>query len=107
MSTNELILPSVNITTRGTRPPMWRVPLARPARRGAPGEAAGHEGGHPYGLLPHSFRATGATALLEAGVAVEVVQRLLNHADPRTTRFYDRRRLKVVQQDIEKMDFRC
>ena len=55
---------------------------------------------------PHSFRATGATALLEAGVAVEVVQRLLNHADPRTTRFYDRRRLKVVQQDIEKMDFR-
>ena len=55
---------------------------------------------------PHSFRATGATALLEAGVAVEVVQRLLNHADPRTTRLYDRRRLKVVQQDIEKMDFR-
>ena len=40
------------------------------------------------------------------GKSRRTLQRLLNHADPRTTRFYDRRRLKVVQQDIEKMDFR-
>jgi integrase len=33
----------------------------------------------------HSFRVTGITDLLEQGVALEDVQRLAGHADPRTT----------------------
>ena len=56
-------------------------------------------------ITSHSARVTGATALLEAGVSLESVQFILNHADPRTTKVYDRRDEKVEQSDIERMQF--
>jgi site-specific recombinase XerD len=49
-------------------------------------------------LSPHSFRVTTVTDLLEQGVALEDVQRLAGHADPRTTRLYDRRDKKIAPQ---------
>lgn len=42
-------------------------------------------------LSCHSFRATTITDLLTQGVPLEDVQYLAGHADPRTTRLYDRR----------------
>jgi site-specific recombinase XerD len=43
-------------------------------------------------LSPHSLRHTVATAALDAGAPLRDVQDLLGHADPRTTRRYDRSR---------------
>ncbi|MFF5260058.1 tyrosine-type recombinase/integrase [Actinomadura viridis] len=44
----------------------------------------------PTGLTPHVLRATAATLLLDAGTPVELVQALLGHASPVTTKRYDR-----------------
>ena len=49
------------------------------------------DAGLPSRLSPHSFRVTAMTDLLEQGVPLEDVQYLAGHADPRTTRIYDRR----------------
>jgi integrase/recombinase XerD len=43
-------------------------------------------------LSPHSLRHTVATAALDAGAPLRDVQDMLGHADPRTTRRYDRSR---------------
>jgi site-specific recombinase XerD len=43
-------------------------------------------------LSPHSFRHTAATAALNDGASLRDVQDFLGHADPRTTRRYDRDR---------------
>lgn len=44
------------------------------------------------GLHPHALRHSAATNALEAGVELQKVQDFLGHADPRTTRRYDRAR---------------
>jgi integrase/recombinase XerD len=54
-------------------------------------------------LSPHSFRVTTITDLLEQGVPLEDVQRLAGHADPRTTRLYDRRDKKVTRNVVERI----
>jgi integrase/recombinase XerD len=41
-------------------------------------------------LTPHTTRTTAATALLDDGVPIEIVQALLGHASPVTTQRYDR-----------------
>ncbi len=43
-------------------------------------------------ISPHSLRHSFATAALDAGVALRDVQDAMGHADPRTTRRYDRTR---------------
>jgi len=40
----------------------------------------------------HSFRATGITACLKNGGMLEKAATMANHASPRTTQLYDRRR---------------
>lgn len=60
-------------------------------------------GGLPAVLTCHSFRATTATDLLEQGVPLEDVQELLGHADPRTTRLYDRRDRTVTRNVVERI----
>lgn len=57
----------------------------------------------PGNLSSHSFRATTATDLLSQGVPLEDVQYLLGHADPRTTRLYDRRKKEVTRNIVERI----
>ncbi len=54
-------------------------------------------------LSPHSFRVTTITELLKQGVALEDVQNLAGHADPRTTRLYDRRKRKITRNIVERI----
>lgn len=57
----------------------------------------------PSELSPHSFRVAVITDLLTQGVPLEDVQRLAGHADPRTTRLYDRRHRKVTRNIVERL----
>ena len=41
--------------------------------------------------------------LLEQGVPLEDVQHLAGHADPRTTRLYDRRQKKITRNIVERI----
>ena len=59
--------------------------------------------GLPGELSPHSFRVATITTLLEQGVALEDVQNLANHADPRTTLLYDRRKRKITRNIVERI----
>jgi site-specific recombinase XerD len=59
--------------------------------------------GLPAQFSPHSFRVATVTNFLEQNVALEDVQYLAGHADPRTTRLYDRRRKKVTQNIVERI----
>jgi site-specific recombinase XerD len=43
------------------------------------------------------------TDLLEQNVPLKDVQHLAGHADPRTTRLYDRRRRKVTRNIVERI----
>ena len=54
-------------------------------------------------LSPHSFRVTTITDLLAQGVPLEDVQNLAGHADPRTTRLYDRRQRRVTRNIVERI----
>ena len=60
-------------------------------------------GGLPAQFSPHSFRVATVTDLLEHNAALEDVQHLAGHADPRTTRLYDRRRRKVTRNLVERI----
>lgn len=59
--------------------------------------------GLPRRLSPHSFRVTTITDLLEQGVPLEDVQNLAGHADPRTTRLYDRRNKAITRNIVERI----
>lgn len=59
--------------------------------------------GLPPNLTCHTFRATTITDLLEQGVSPDDVQHLAGHADPRTTRLYDRRRRQVTRNIVERI----
>jgi integrase/recombinase XerD len=59
--------------------------------------------GLPGEFSPHSFRVTTVTDLLEQNTPLEDVQHLAGHADPRTTRLYDRRRRKVTRNIVERI----
>jgi integrase/recombinase XerD len=61
------------------------------------------DAGLPDKLSPHSFRVVTVTDLLSQGVALEDVQYLAAHADPRTTRLYDRRQKQVTRNTVEKI----
>ena len=61
------------------------------------------DAGLPSQLSPHSFRVTTVTDLLSQGVPLKDVQHLAGHADPRTTRLYDRRGRKVTQNIVERI----
>ena len=52
---------------------------------------------------PHSFRVTTLTDLFEQGVPSEDVRHLAGHADPRTTRLYDRRERKIKRNIVERI----
>jgi len=53
----------------------------------------------------HSFRATGITLYMENGGSINEAQKLANHADPRTTKLYDRSGDSVSLDEIERIRF--
>ncbi len=61
------------------------------------------DAGLPSRLSPHSFRVATITDLLEQGVPLEDVQQLAGHADPRTTRLYDRRQRRITRNIVERI----
>jgi site-specific recombinase XerD len=80
-----------------TKNPMTGIDICRMMKRRL--KAAGL----PGHFSPHSFRVTTVTDLLEQNVPLEDVQYLAGHADPRTTRIYDRRRRKVTRNIVERI----
>lgn len=57
----------------------------------------------PSRLSAHSFRVMAITDLLSQDVPLEDVQHLAGHADPRTTRLYDRRHKKITRNIVERI----
>jgi integrase len=51
----------------------------------------------------HSFRATGITAYLANGGALEHAQKMAAHESPRTTKLYDRTRERLTQDEVERI----
>jgi integrase/recombinase XerD len=54
----------------------------------------------------HSFRGTGLTAYMNSGGTIEIAQRIAGHAQPTTTKIYDRSHDRVTIAEIEKVSFR-
>jgi site-specific recombinase XerD len=54
-------------------------------------------------ICNHSFRATGITAYLNGGGALEHAQQIAAHESPRTTKLYDRTSDEVTVEEIEKI----
>jgi site-specific recombinase XerD len=75
-----------------TQPDAWRMIRRRAA---AAGIAA------PIGC--HTFRATGITAYLSNGGALEHAQEMAAHESPRTTKLYDRTRERLTQDEVERI----
>jgi site-specific recombinase XerD len=75
------------------------APLTAPAMRSRLAKAAG-DAGLEGGVTPHMLRHTAATQLIEAGVDIRYIQRLLGHASLSTTEIYthvsDRALMRVV-----------
>ena len=51
----------------------------------------------------HSFRATGITAYLSNGGALEHAQAMAAHESPRTTKLYDRTKERLTQDEVERI----
>lgn len=93
--------------------PLFRSVLGKTGRLTDQGVTGGDVGrlvkrrlkdaGLPDRLSPHSFRVMTITDLLEQGQPLEDVQKLAGHADPRTTRLYDRRQKKVTRKLVERI----
>jgi len=93
--------------------PLFRTTLKRTGILTANGVTAGdiarmmkrklRLAGLPNIYSPHSFRVTTITDLLSQGVPLEDVQNSAGHADPRTTRLYDRRKRKVTRNIVERI----
>jgi site-specific recombinase XerD len=75
-----------------TQPDAWRMIRRRAAVAGI------HA---PIGN--HSFRATGITAYLSNGGALEHAQEMAAHESPRTTKLYDRTKERLTQDEVERI----
>jgi integrase len=51
----------------------------------------------------HTFRATGITAYLANGGALEHAQEMTAHESPRTTKLYDRTKERLTQDEVERI----
>ena len=75
-----------------TQPDAWRMIRRRAAAAGIMA---------PIGN--HSFRATGITAYLSNGGALEHAQEMAAHESPRTTKLYDRTKERLTQDEVERI----
>ncbi len=62
------------------------------------------EAGLTQRTTPHDMRRTFVSDLLEVGVDLATVSRMAGHEDTNTTKRYDRRPSKVMQDAVEKLD---
>jgi integrase/recombinase XerD len=76
---------------------MTRIDIARMLKRRLKLAGLGGQ------ISAHSFRVTTITDLLEQSIPLEDVQRLAGHADPRTTRLYDRRKQQITRNIVERI----
>ena len=53
----------------------------------------------------HTFRGTGITIFLENGGDIETAAWIAGHASTRTTQLYDRRRQRISQGEIERIEW--
>ena len=56
-------------------------------------------------ICNHSWRASGITVFLENGGSIEMAQYMAGHADPRTTKLYDRRRQVASRGEVERIRY--
>jgi integrase len=56
-------------------------------------------------ICNHTFRATGITAYLSNGGALEHAQEMAAHESPRTTKFYDRTTERLTHDEVERIGF--
>jgi site-specific recombinase XerD len=75
-----------------TQPDAWRM-IRRRALAAGIAEAIGC----------HTFRATGITAYLSNGGALEHAQEMAAHESPRTTKLYDRTKERLTQDEVERI----
>ena len=75
-----------------SQPDAWRMIRRRAAAAGI-AEAIGC----------HTFRATGITAYLANGGALEHAQEMAAHESPRTTKLYDRTKERLTQDEVERI----
>jgi len=74
------------------QPDAWRMIRKRAAAAGIAEE-----------IGCHTFRATGITAYLANGVALEHAQEMAAHESPRTTKLYDRTKERLTQDEVERI----
>jgi integrase len=84
-------------TGKLTEKPMTAIDICRMMKRRL------KDAGLRTDYSPHSVRVTTITDLLEQEVPLEDVQHLAGHADPRTTRLYDRTGRKVTRNLVERI----
>jgi hypothetical protein len=53
--------------------------------------------------IGNPFRATGITAYLANGGAIEHAQEMAAHESPRTTKLYDRTKERLTQEEVERI----
>jgi integrase len=75
------------------------------ARTSEPGEKKriGAVAGIHAPIGNHTFRATGITAYLSNGGALEHAQEMAAHESPRTTKLYDRTKERLTQDEVERI----
>jgi site-specific recombinase XerD len=74
------------------QPDAWRMIRRRAAAAGIAEE-----------IGCHTFRATGITAYLANGGALEHAQEMAAHESPRTTKLYDRTKERLTQDEVERI----
>ena len=75
-----------------TQPDAWRM-IRRRARMAGIMTPIGN----------HTFRATGITAYMLNGGALEHAQLMAAHESPRTTKLYDRTKERLTQDEVERI----
>jgi integrase len=91
------IFRSVDRRRELTPNPMRRTDVLRMDKRRA------LEAGLPSSACCHTFRATGITACIENGGAMENAQAIAAHESPRTTKLYDRTSDEITLDEVERI----
>ena len=92
-----LFVTAVRRSKKLTRNPMTAGDMGRMVKRRL------RDAGLSRRLSAHSLRVTTITNLLEQGIPLGDVQFLAGHADPRTTRLYDRRNKRITRNIVERI----